>query len=363
MKKRSLHLLGILGLAFLTGACTRFEVRRDVQDSIKANESARSLAEWEFSPAHPHQLVVKWLTNRVSPTDVCAALVEQSDQDLSIFEDHLHEGAMAHLTSPCRDEIKGRLEDFWEKSRLSRPEDLNFRFNGDIVHTRDLSNGYYAVTGDLPQKQVLLTFDDGPHPEMTDRILRTLQRVNAKAVFFTKGQAVRAYPEVLRRIAQAGHSIGTHSVSHRCLPFSRTCEINNGRRLSHAEATAEIAGGHQAVYDVLGWVDPFFRFPYGESSPELKKYLRDNQVGEFYWSADSNDWRNISPETIVADTMRQVNARGRGILLFHDIHRRTAEAIPELLKELYFAGYTPVLMRGSEPNVRVNSRLVNRRAQ
>lgn len=357
---KHLRLFAFSALAVSLSACTKFEVRKDVEGSIRANQEAQSLVEWELSASHPHQLVSKWLQTGVQPDDVCAALLEQTGGDLTVFEDHLHEGALSHLVNPCKTQLNEKLEGYWSSVQPATSiNDLNFKFS-EIVTTRDTKNGYYAIAGDLPKGQVLLTFDDGPHPEYTDKILAAMARVNAKAVFFTKGQAVRAYPEVLRRIGRAGHGVGSHSVSHSCLPFSKTCEANNGRRLSYAEATGEIIGGHKMAHAVLGWIDPFFRFPYGESSPELKKFLRENEMAEFYWNVDSNDWRQKSPSQVVSDTMAQVNARGRGILLFHDVHRRTAEAVPELLKQLYYGGYTPVVMLSSDPNARMNNKLVQK---
>ncbi len=75
--------------------------------------------------------------------------------------------------------------------------------------------------------------------------------------------------------------------------------------LTFDEAVAEIKGGHQAVFDAVGWVDPFFRFPYGESSNELKKYLKANSVGEFFLNVDSEDWKAQSnasmPKYLVTD--------------------------------------------------------------
>jgi peptidoglycan/xylan/chitin deacetylase (PgdA/CDA1 family) len=196
----------------------------------------------------------------------------------------------------------------------------------------------------------------------TPSILRSLKEVNAKAVFFALGKAVRANPEALKMVAADGHTVGSHSVTHKCIGTRPNCKGSNGGRvMTFAEASAEVRGGHQAVYDTLGFVDPFFRFPFGESSPELKNYLKESSTGEFYWSIDSNDWKAQSNEEMMRNTLEQIDKRGRGIVLFHDIQRKTAETLPAFLRELYSRGYTVVLLKASDANARYNSKLVKKK--
>jgi len=150
-------------------------------------------------------------------------------------------------------------------------------------------------------------------------------------------------------------------VTHACLGTRIICYNNNGRYLSFDEAVEEIKGGHQAVYDVLGWVDPFFRFPYGEISPELRSYLQTNSVGEFYWAIDSEDWKSQPNQGMIDNVLRQLELRKRGVILFHDIQRKTAESLPQILKELYNRGYSPVLLQAADPEARFNSKIVKKR--
>ncbi|MEN0058884.1 MAG: polysaccharide deacetylase family protein, partial [Bdellovibrio sp.] len=154
--------------------------------------------------------------------------------------------------------------------------------------------------------------------------------------------------------------VGSHSVTHPCLGGSSSCRRANGRVYSYSQAVSEIQGGHQAVYDVLGWVDPFFRFPYGESSPELKNYLRQAQVAEFFWSIDSEDWKATSNRQLLDKVWAQLDARGRGVILFHDIQRRTAEIMPQFLSELYYKGYSVVQIQPADPEARYKSKIVRR---
>lgn len=353
-------------------------VGQNVRDAVKVNQEAQSLVEWENSESNPEALFAKWRhdfmvdsSKRESlQSDICAELGNLDGLSLSIFENELRDENNRALISSCKQELLAKVDAHFDEERTTMAvpghalKPLNSRNNfqfPDNVQKRDTSNGYFAVTGDVVRKEVVLTFDDGPNGIYTDAILKALKEVNAKAIFFHMGKAVRANPEVVKRVAADGHAVGTHSTTHSCLGSSRACRSTNGRNLSFDEAVVEIKGGHQAVYDVLGWVDPFFRFPYGETSPELKNFLKGNSVGEFFWAIDSNDWKAQTNENLLKTTLQAIDARGRGIVLFHDIQRRTAEIMPQFLRELYTRGYSIVLLQPADPSARYNSKLVKKR--
>ncbi|WP_413288652.1 polysaccharide deacetylase family protein [Bdellovibrio sp. HCB337] len=349
-------------LSTLTMACTRpsaRQVRNDVAKSVQANTDAKTLSDWENSDDNNEVVFKRWKEAEADPEEVCKGLLDKDAKDLVLFEEEIKSKDYETLIAPCKKELLQKMEDYWSKEKKKMQEiQSSFTFP-DNVQTRDVSRGYKTISGDIANKEIILTFDDGPHPVHTDKILKALADVNAKAIFFTMGKNSKAYPSILRRVADGGHAIGTHSVDHKCLPAKKRCASNNGRMLTYSEAVAEIRGGHQAVKDILGWVDPFFRFPYGESSPELSEYLKEHSVGEFYWSVDSEDWKNRTPAEMLKRTMDQIEAKGRGHVLFHDIQRRTAEALPLLLKQLYYKGYSIVLIQSANPKDRYNSKLVN----
>ena len=350
-----------------------------IDESIKDNQSAQTKIEWESSPAHPEVLFEDWRTEAAKgaeksvalQTEICAKLTSLEGQDLTVFEEEINNEENAGLIASCKPELKENLEIYYadQRSRLSVAVNASARVgskNGfkfpDNVQYRDMSRGYYAVTADVGPKEVVLTFDDGPNGVYTPSILRSLKEVNAKAVFFALGKSVRANPDTLKMVAADGHTVGSHSNSHKCIGTRSNCKGSNGGRvMTFAEASAEIRAGHQAVYDTLGFVDPFFRFPFGESSPELKQFLRDGSTGEFYWSIDSNDWKAQSNENLLRTTLEQIEKRGRGNVLFHDIQRKTAETLPAFLRELHSRGYSIVLLKASDANARYNSKLVKKK--
>lgn len=380
----------------LLAACTQPEskVKMQVKSAIHDNLAAKTLGDWHSSESHPERLFAQWnaglISGDIKSSDVCDVLKSTEVEKLTLFEEEVRSKGNETLLKDCRTDLIERLEKYWKDQRdvLNKgttstsdsteeegatPVDISgeiFVEQNDIlkigkrkfadnIQYRDTSEGYYALTADVKPKEVLLTFDDGPHPQYTQMILDAMEERNAKALFFHQGRAVRANPEMVRKVARAGHSVGTHSTTHLCLPAKQRCKSNNGKMLTHQEAINEIRGGHQAVYNVLGWVDPFFRFPFGESSTELKQYLAENGVGEFYWSVDSEDWKTKSPQAVIDDTMAQLRKRGRGNLLFHDVQRRTAEALPKLLETLMNEGYSVVLLKSADDSIRYNSPLVN----
>ena len=193
----------------------------------------------------------------------------------------------------------------------------------------------YPDTLPLADKEVVLTFDDGPLPAYTHRVLATLAEECVKATFFIVGSMARAYPETVRQIYNAGHTVGTHSFDHP--RFFAT--------VPHDKAIAEIDDGIAAVGAALGdrrALAPFFRFPGLGRTPEAEAHLA--QRGIMTWSVDAHgdDWMKLPTAEIVARLMGRLEAKGRGVLLLHDIQPVTALALPEILGELKTRGYRVV---------------------
>jgi peptidoglycan-N-acetylglucosamine deacetylase len=198
-----------------------------------------------------------------------------------------------------------------------------------IEHPR-LGGIQYHESLPLEDHEIVLTFDDGPLPPKTNHVIDTLAHECVKATFFLVGEMATSYPDVVRKIEAAGHTIGTHTQSH---PFWF-------HKVPVARAEAEIAKGITSVTSVLGEPPaPFFRVPGLRRTDTLERYLASENL--MTWSADflADDWTNISPAQVYARALRRIEANGKGILLLHDIQTRTAEALPSLLHELKRRGY------------------------
>lgn len=206
----------------------------------------------------------------------------------------------------------------------------------------------YRNTLPLEDHEVVITFDDGPLPTYTNRILDTLAENCVKATYFLVGRMAQAYPSTVRRIFNEGHVIGTHSLSH---PFTF-------HAMGEEQIAREVNGGVARVTAALGnpnAVAPFFRIPGLSRSSTVENYLAARSVA--VWSADevADDWRRgITAKDIVRLALQRIEARDhRGVLLLHDIHPATAMALPMLLKELKERGYKIVqaVPPGERPKV------------
>ncbi|MGC2339168.1 MAG: polysaccharide deacetylase family protein [Pseudolabrys sp.] len=190
----------------------------------------------------------------------------------------------------------------------------------------------YAKTLPLNDHEVVITFDDGPIPPYTNAVLDTLASQCVKATYFLVGEMAQAYPSIVRRIYNSGHTIGTHSQNH---PFAF-------QRLTTAKFERQVDAGIASVDTALGdqkAVAPFFRIPGLGRTNAIEDYLASKSL--VTWSTDvvADDWKRIGAREIVRRAMRRLKARGRGILLLHDIHPATVTALPMLLKELKDRGY------------------------
>jgi peptidoglycan/xylan/chitin deacetylase (PgdA/CDA1 family) len=194
----------------------------------------------------------------------------------------------------------------------------------------------YKHTLPLKDHEVVLTFDDGPIPPYSNAILDTLESQCVKATYFMVGEMARNYPYMVRRIYNAGNSIGTHTQHH---PFAM-------QRLSAARVEKEVDGGIASVEAAIGnpkAVSPFFRIPGLGRTNAIESFLERQKLSTWSADVDTDDWwRGTTPKAIVDRAMKRLNGKGRGIILMHDIHPASALALPLLLKELKAHGYRVV---------------------
>ena len=188
----------------------------------------------------------------------------------------------------------------------------------------------YPETLPLNDHEVVLTFDDGPLPRYTNRVLETLASECVKATFFMVGQMARAYPWMVRRVYDEGHTVANHTQNH---PI---------RKMSATQAAREIEEGFASLRDAIGdpqAVSPFFRIPGLLRQKSVEQYLAAH--GDMTWSADfvADDWTRIKDSEVARRAISRIEARGKGILLLHDIHPRTVLALPEILNKLKSRGY------------------------
>ena len=192
----------------------------------------------------------------------------------------------------------------------------------------------FSETLALAPKEVVLTFDDGPEPATTPRVLDALARECARASFFLLGRNALAHPMLARRELSEGHTVAHHTFSHPLLD-----------RMSVSAAEAEIERGFAAVDQAL-YVrsehaprTPFFRFPGFASSPALLERLERRGITVFGADLWASDWNRMSPNQELALVLGRIEANRGGIVLLHDTQPRTAAMLPALLRALKARDY------------------------
>ncbi|MDB5522190.1 MAG: polysaccharide deacetylase [Tardiphaga sp.] len=199
----------------------------------------------------------------------------------------------------------------------------------------------------LRDKEVVLTFDDGPWQTTTPMVLKALADECVKAVFFPIGKHATYYPEILKQVAAAGHTIGGHTWAHIAL---------TSKKLTAQQRKDEIEKGFSAVKWALGSAPaPFFRAPALQHPPEIVTYLGERNMAIFSCDIDSFDFKTRKSEQVITNVMTKLDKLGKGIILMHDFQKHTAEALPTLLRRLKAGGYKVVLMKAKAPVVTIAS--------
>src|SRR5215216_1451987 len=191
----------------------------------------------------------------------------------------------------------------------------------------------------LTDKEVVLTFDDGPWPT-TPAVLKALSDECTKAIFFPVGKHTTYHPEILRQVYNAGHTVGSHTWSHAHL---------DSKKMTEPQVREEIEKGFSAVKMAIGAAPaPFFRFPgLGHTQPALA-YLASRNISMFSVDVDSNDFKSSGPDQVIQNVMTKLDKQGKGIILMHDLQKNTAIALPTLLRRLKAGGYKVVQMKAKE---------------
>jgi peptidoglycan/xylan/chitin deacetylase (PgdA/CDA1 family) len=204
----------------------------------------------------------------------------------------------------------------------------------DAKTTPRVGRKHFPTTLPLRRKELVLTFDDGPWPGTTPKVLDALKAECVRATFFLLGKNVAAAPTLARRTLAEGHSIGHHSYGHPLLD-----------RMPLAKAEAEINHGiEEDEYAIFGQrrtapATPFFRFPGFASTKPLLDRLAERGIVVFGADVWASDWDAMSPDQELRLILGRIEQIDHGIVLFHDTKVQTAQMLPALLRELKKRGY------------------------
>lgn len=200
--------------------------------------------------------------------------------------------------------------------RLHRP--LETLLKGIDIHV--------TWAGTIKRPVVALTFDDGPQPAYTPQILRILEEHGVTATFFVIGRNAKRYPELLRKIHSAGHALGNHTFSH-----VKLTAVRNGALREEVERTGEI------ILQETGVKTALFRPPFGAFDARSLAELAIRRLEVVLWSVDSRDWVTPVPQEIRHNV--ESTAQAGAIILLHDVHPQTVQALPGIIEVLKAKGY------------------------
>jgi peptidoglycan/xylan/chitin deacetylase (PgdA/CDA1 family) len=189
----------------------------------------------------------------------------------------------------------------------------------------------------LAPGEVVLTFDDGPVPEITPHVLDILAGACLRATFFSIGGQAKEHPDLLARILAEGHTLGGHGESHRSLgdmPFNR--------------ATKDIQNGFQPLM-LAGAQARYFRFPHLDESERLRDWLTERGVAVVGADIDSQDWAGGSPEDALERIVENLDEQGGGVIIMHDNQRAVIDYLPRLIAHLQGEGFRVVHLDGGGP--------------
>ena len=296
------------------------EAREVASTYINQEGAAVTLDKLFQNPEAAKEIFLKELTSQltfrqVEESQQTAALNVLREIELSQWNFHYEDSLFSiHLPK----EINGvtsltvPLSSFYD---LIRPEYLQ---GADL-------EAYQQYETKRHEKMVALTFDDGPDSKTTPQALEILKRYNAKATFFMVGQNVAANPELAKRVLDEGHQLGTHTWSH---PDLTKLPLNQSKK--------EILDTQEAIYKATGIRPMITRPPYGAINSTVQNAVDQSFI---MWSVDSLDWKTRNTKAIMQEI---VKTQPGSIILMHDIHQTSIDALPSVLEYLKNNGYTLV---------------------
>lgn len=209
--------------------------------------------------------------------------------------------------------------------RIKGPVPQNPDVNLSSNFTRDAGVSFSRVSVDEPY--VAITFDDGPHPRNTPRLLDMLRERNIKATFYVIGRNVGMHPEITRRIVAEGHEIGNHTFTH-----------PNLTKLGDSAVRAELDKTKAAIAKATGVRPRTMRPPYGALLQRQRAWIHEEYgYPTIMWSVDPRDWQRPGPSVVTSRIL--AGTTPGAIVLAHDLHAPTVDAMPATLDGLLRKGY------------------------
>lgn len=345
----SRHLLVFLALVFLSSCAKKSNITNTIEEAIKQHLTAETYHSWQKSGLYygkaVEEIYGQILEDPKVAIDFCYALDQQSDEELSVWNSYM-QAQQNNVYLPCHDQLSNRLKLYrqekladlkiayarWTACKDSGTVQKPCREKTTTSHRKvevPITQGPIFFQGDLKPGEIALTFDDGPHPAVTQRVLQALQNSREEAHFFVLGQNAEKLPKLILQEQSNGHIVGNHSWNH-----------ENLKNLSQSKFIWQVESTFKTLNQLTGQSIRFFRFPYGSYENDQKDWLKNHETANFFWNIDTLDWKIKDPVKLYEHTVKVIAKKESGILLMHDIHPQTEMVLPFLLKTLQDWNYT-----------------------
>lgn len=270
-------------------------------------------------------LICNTVTLRSMYVSIWFGIMLGTQAGCSVFKKDIDpQDAVAEVRRPFETELAGiPVQDTPSQPTIGKQ--MNRSSSLPKVPPSTVGISYSQVKIDRPV--LAMTFDDGPHPSLTPKLLDLLKERNVKATFFLVGRNIKAYPDIVRRIIAEGHEIGNHTWTHASLTTRSDSQIRD-----------ELKKSDDALMEVAGYKTHLIRPPYGAINTRIKELMfSEFGLTTIMWSVDPQDWRRPGVSVV---TSRLVNGAHNGaIMLSHDIHPPTIQAMPAMFDQLIAKGY------------------------
>jgi peptidoglycan/xylan/chitin deacetylase (PgdA/CDA1 family) len=264
----------------------------------------------------------KFNRNAANPADLPANNFKDNKEKLAVLRQYrANIRNIGKNEIEINDEINQQIESSSEKMKLIEQSGREPQSEPKFFASTGPNGNVMGLV--FPKNVWALTFDDGPNPKHTPTILENLEKSGVKATFFWLAENVVRYQSVVDLVGQKGMTRANHSWSHPQLP-----------KLDAAGLQKEIVQSSQIESKSFGEKVKFFRCPYGagNSVPRIRQMIADLDMIHVFWNVDSLDWQDKDPDSIVARVKKQMQANGRGVVLFHDIHPQSVAASKKLVE-------------------------------
>jgi peptidoglycan/xylan/chitin deacetylase (PgdA/CDA1 family) len=320
----------------------KIQIQSDVMGSIEKNRSSKTFGEFNTGGYSPKDVFsnVRALRESNAWIALCQTLDALPPDSLALFENEIHKPESARLL-PCASALKTKLTQYWRDNanRLRQHlATLNHKPKTGKSNTAleerkvSISESPIVTRSEIKEHEIAITFNDGPDPVRTPKILDILKSTSVRATFFHVGEQIRARPEIDHRLVDERHTLGSHTFGH--IDLSRADLKKAEKQIIKGREEAEAASG----VDV-----PFFRPPYGALNDEIKEILKKRKMPVFQWSIDSLDWKLRDTRSLYDHLLQAIETEKGGVLLFHESQESALSVLRPLIDELKSRGFTFVV--------------------